>query len=138
MLFALKSFDMRLAISTWADRISPLFDTAKCLLVVDVENGAVASRREEAVSETEPTGRTMHIANLGVDVLICGAISQSFEMELISAGVQVIPMTCGLVEDVLQAFVSGKLTKQAFLMPGCHRHRRFRGGRHGNRGGFNG
>jgi predicted Fe-Mo cluster-binding NifX family protein len=65
-------------------------------------------------------------------VLICGAISRPLEAMLLSAGVEVIPQTCGPVEEVLKAFMSGKLTEKAFLMPGCcGRRRRFHDGRSG-------
>jgi len=67
-----------------------------------------------------------------VDVLICGAISRPLEMMLVSEGMQVIPHTCGPVEDVIRAYVSGRLTDQAYLMPGCcgqRRRTRARGGR---------
>jgi predicted Fe-Mo cluster-binding NifX family protein len=97
--------------------------------VVDVEDGKELRRREECVEKTEPVARAKRVAALGIQVLICGAISQPLEAMLAAAGVRVIPNTCGPVEDVLGAFLSGRLTEQAFLMPGCCGRRRFRGGR---------
>ena len=118
---------MKVAIPTWYGNISPVFDVSRHLLVVNIERGEEVRRREEEICATELTRRAEHITRLGVDVLICGAISWPLERILVSAGVQVIPQTCGPVEDVLLAFVSGQLTGQAFLMPGCwggHRRRR--------------
>lgn len=106
-----------------------MFDEARRLLVVCVEGGGETSRREERIDETDLARRALHVAGLGVDVLICGAISWPLEASLASAGVRVIPQTCGPVEDVLNAFVSGRLTDGAFLMPGCCGRRRRR--RHG-------
>jgi hypothetical protein len=61
---------------------------------------------------------------------ICGGISWPLEVMLLSARVEVIPQTCGSVEDVLKAFMSGRLTEQAFVMPGCcGRRRRFHASR---------
>jgi len=128
---------MRVAIPTWFGTISPLLDVARRLLLVDVEAGREIRRREESLSEMDLAGRSMHIARLGVDVLICGAISRPLEMMLASAGMEVIPHTCGPVEDVLRAYLSGELTDQAYLMPGCcRRGRRMRvRGRHGRHAG---
>jgi len=59
-----------------------------------------------------------------MSVLICGALSQALEALLLAAGLQVVPNTCGPVEEVANAYLSGRLTEGAFLMPGCCRRRR--------------
>jgi len=119
---------MKLAIPTWEGKISPVFDVARHLLVVNIKSSVEVARQIEAIPEMEIALRARRIAGLGVDVLICGAISWPLERMLVSEGMQVIPQTCGPVEDVLLAFLSGQLTGQAFLMPGCcGRHRKRRG-----------
>jgi len=111
-------------------RISPVFDVARRLPLVDIEDKREVRRTEELLEESELVSRARRVAELGADVLICGAISRPLEAMLLSAGVEVIPQTCGPVEDVIRAFVSGQLTEQAFVIPGCCGHRRrFRGGR---------
>ena len=121
---------MRAAIPIAHGRISPVFDVASCILLVDIENEREVRRTEEVLEEPELAARARRVAELGADVLICGAISRPLEAMLLSTGVEVIPQTCGPVEDVLKAFVSGQLTEQAFVIPGCCGHRRrFRGGR---------
>ena len=115
---------MRTAIPVSDGRISPVFDAARRLLLVDIENGREVRRTEQTVEEPELGPRARRVAESGADVLICGAISRPLEAMLLSAGVGVIPQTCGPVEDVLKAFISGKLTEQAFVMPGCCGHRR--------------
>lgn len=117
---------MRIAIPVSDGRISPVFDAARRLLLVDIENGREVRRIEQIVDEQDLGPRARRVAGSGADVLICGAISRPLETMISSAGVEVIPHTCGLVDDVLSAFVSGGLTDQAFVMPGCcGRRRRF-------------
>ena len=121
---------MRIAIPIADDRISPVFDVARRLLVADAEQGVVAGWTEEALEEQSLELRARRIAELSVNVLICGAISRPLESMLVSAGVEVIPQTCGQVDEVLRTFLSGQLVGDAFVMPGCcGRRRRFRGGR---------
>jgi predicted Fe-Mo cluster-binding NifX family protein len=123
---------MRVAIPIFNGRISPVFDAARHLVLVDVENGRELGRTEKVVEEPEMAPRARRVAELGVDVLICGAVSRPLEAMLLSAGVEVVPQTCGQAEEVFRAFLSGQLTEQAFLVPGCCvRRRRFRGGRSG-------
>jgi len=131
------SFGMKVAIPTWSGRVSPVFDVAQRLLLVDLDGEAEVGRHEVVLKETDLAARARLVAQLGVEVLICGGISRPLEAMLVSAGLRVIPHTCGMVEEVLRAFASGRLTDSTFLMPGCcGRRRRFHGRRRGGRGGF--
>jgi predicted Fe-Mo cluster-binding NifX family protein len=119
---------MRVAIPTWCDRVSPVFDVARRILVVDADGGVEVGRTAVTIKETEPGLRSRRLAELGVDTVICGAISSPLESMLMAARVHVIPHACGPVELVLRAFLTGGLSDDAFLMPGyCHRRRRKRG-----------
>jgi predicted Fe-Mo cluster-binding NifX family protein len=110
---------MKVAIPQWRGRVSPVFDVAGSLLLVDVNDGQELQREESALTASDPLKRAKQVSRLGTDVLICGAISWPLEVALSSDGVQVIPFTCGTVEEVLAAFVNGQLTSHAFSMPGC-------------------
>ncbi|MBN1854839.1 MAG: NifB/NifX family molybdenum-iron cluster-binding protein [Pirellulales bacterium] len=123
---------MRVAIAVFDGRISPVFDVARRLVLVDIENGHEVRRTEQVVEETDLGPRVSRVVGLGANVLICGAISRPLEAMLFSAGVEVLPQACGPWENVLRAFLSGQLTEQAFMMPGCcGQRRRFRGGQYG-------
>ena len=110
---------MRIAISVSDGRISPVFDVARRLLVVDIDEGRESSRMDNVLEDVELTAQARRVTDLGVDVLICGAVSLPLEKMLLAAGVDVIGRTCGEVEEVLRAFIAGEMTEQSFLMPGC-------------------
>ena len=119
---------MKVAITNHDGRVSPVFEVARRLEVVEVEQDREAARKEEVLDQANPAARVQRIAKMGVDVLICGAISRPLEDMLTSSGVQVTPWVCGSVEEVLQAFISGHLDESSFLMPGrCGRRRRSHG-----------
>lgn len=125
---------MKAAIPIWDGWISPVFDVARDILVVDIEDGTEVGRSEAIIKETALAARAKRVVDLGVNVLICGGISQPLEQMLVSGGVSVVPHCCGPVEDVLRAFMSGQLAKKTFLMPGCRGQcRRFRHRRRGGR-----
>ena len=124
---------MRVAIPTWEGRISPVFDVARRLILVDVESGQEVARKEESIDESGLAARTRRLAGLGVDVLVCGAISGPLAGMLTANGTKVVPWICGDVENVFQAFLRGRLSDPSFLMPGCC-GRRGRGARGGRRG----
>ena len=110
---------MRVAISTWEGKISPVFDVAKSLLVVDIEDGIEVNRSQKPLLEMTISRRASYLEQLGIDVLVCGAVSSALEERLRESGVKLIPFTCGIVEQVLNILVSGQFKERSFLMPGC-------------------
>jgi predicted Fe-Mo cluster-binding NifX family protein len=110
---------MRVALTAWDGRISPVFDTARHLQIVDVEGGLPMSRAEEPLEEGLPDRRVARLAALKVDALICGAISRPLADMVQTAGIQLVPFVAGPVEEVLRAYVNGSLPMAMFQMPGC-------------------
>jgi predicted Fe-Mo cluster-binding NifX family protein len=114
---------MRVAIPTWNGRVSPVFDSASRLLVVEVGEEGEYSRFETDISEHFLPSKTMRLTGLGIDTLICGAISRPLAYMVTTAGINLIAWISGQVEDILQAFLNGNLFDIQFLMPGSHGHR---------------
>ena len=115
----LYSWYMRIAISNIENRISPVFDVAARILLVDIDKGQEKRRNVRTVVHRDSLARAQYVSQLGVQVLICGAISWRLENALSSIGVQVIACICGPVDDVFKAFLNDKLSESAFIMPGC-------------------
>jgi predicted Fe-Mo cluster-binding NifX family protein len=121
---------MKVAIPHWQGRVSPVFDVAGNVLIVELNGGTELGRRNVTFDAETMHDRAARLAETGADVLICGAISRPLEMAISAAGTDVIPQTCGDVDQVLAAFAGDQLDKGAFLMPGCcGLRRRFRGRR---------
>jgi predicted Fe-Mo cluster-binding NifX family protein len=112
---------MKLAIPIWEGKVSPVFDTASRLLVLQLEEKEETSRFETPLEPEDLPKKCYRIKGLGVDILICGAISRPFYTMLVSSGTNVIPWISGPAEDVLEAYLKGKLFSAKFLMPGCQR-----------------
>jgi len=109
----------KIAIPHWQGRISPVFDVAANVWIVDLHNGAERDRREMTFTTEALSERAARLATGGVQILICGAISWPLEFAVRTAGIEVISRRCGNVECVLAAFISGELSADGFLMPGC-------------------
>jgi predicted Fe-Mo cluster-binding NifX family protein len=112
---------MRIAIPEWQGRVSPVFDVAVNLLLIDVESGQEMRREERRLLGTDPLARVCEFLSFGVGTLICGAISAPVEARLVASGVRVVGFTCGTVDDVLAAYLRGELANRLFIMPGCKR-----------------
>jgi len=115
---------MKVAIPQWQDRVSPVFDSATRLVVVEVVRGHERNRSEWPLMAAEPSRRAAELLQSGANVLICGAISWPMEMAVRTAGIQIVAQVCGQLEEVLNAFLEDRLSDAAFLMPGCRGLRR--------------
>jgi predicted Fe-Mo cluster-binding NifX family protein len=121
---------MIVAIPVWQGRVSPVFDVAGQLLVIEVDGSAEGERGHETLPDEIPERRVERLRAMGVETLICGAISRPLETMLAGNGIEVISRICGDAEEVLQAFLSAGLHEDKFAMPGCcgQKRRRHRGG----------
>jgi len=110
---------MKIAMAVYGDYTSNVFDFAHRLLLVDIENGKEANRSEVALKSQLLPQRTGQLKDLGIDVLICGAISRVLANMITASGIQLLPYVTGRVNDVLQAYLNGQLVQPQFIMPGC-------------------
>ncbi len=126
---------MKIAIPVWNDFVSSAFDFAHRLLLVDIENGKEVNRSEVDLKAESLPQRAGSLKNLGVDVLICGAVSRALADMIAASGIQVLPFVTGRVSEVLQAYITGQLVQPQFAMPGFWPGARkgFRGWRRGCR-----
>ena len=124
---------MRVLVSIWGERISPVFDVAGYFVVVDETSGREVKRRTVHVDTVNPVERVNAIRTLNVDVVICGAISKPLELMLAAHSIEVVLNVCGRYEDVLSAYLSRRRLDATFLLPGCGGRGRRLKGRRGNR-----
>ncbi len=111
---------MKAAVPVFRGNVSPVFDWAKRLLVVEYDGGRETARREVELGGITPAFRSRRLAELGVQVLLCGGISAPVGALVESQGVRVMAGLVGEVNAVLDAFLSGRLSDPAFAMPGWH------------------
>ncbi|HOP27186.1 MAG TPA: NifB/NifX family molybdenum-iron cluster-binding protein [Candidatus Sabulitectum sp.] len=111
---------MRIALTVWNGRIAPLFDVAGTLVVAEVSGKEVPERTVLPFPQNSGTmSRAAFLAENGVSVLICGAVSRQVHRMLALSGIEVHPFVSGDAEEVLQAFLSDTLESPVFRMPGC-------------------
>lgn len=110
---------MKLAVADWNGRVSPVFDVARNVAVFDIQDGAIVSRHNEPMLSDDLLAKAARLAELGVDTLVCGALSQPLAAVLTSRGVRPIAFIAGTVEEVVEAYLTGRLESAQLAMPGC-------------------
>lgn len=122
---------MKVGITVWGKRISPVFDAARTLLIVEVEQNQLAGRQFLQLWPEQIEDVVHLLCKTGVEVLICGAISQEPAKYIETSGIHLIPFIAGRAEQVLEWYAKGS-SITGYRMPGCHgngsgRGRRCRG-----------
>jgi predicted Fe-Mo cluster-binding NifX family protein len=116
------------AFAYWNNRIAPVFDTARHLLIIESENGRSVGETRETYTESLAVQKALRLLDMDINNLVCGAISRSMHDLITAYGIQVIPFVAGDLPDVVQAWLNGTMETDFFTMPGCCRWRRQRGG----------
>lgn len=98
---------MRVAVTIWENRISPVADSAREMLVVDIAGGSIVRRRRERFADDSLFHRAERLSELCIGIFICGAISDFYSSLVEGYGIQLIPFAHGGVDEVLNHFLTG-------------------------------
>jgi predicted Fe-Mo cluster-binding NifX family protein len=109
---------MKLTIPIWNNRVSRAFDFAHRLLLVDIEHGRETGRSEITFPPEPDPKKVNSLKSLNVDVLICGAMSRSLVSHVRSNGIKVLPYVIGQADEVLNAYLTGRLIYPKYTLPG--------------------
>ena len=126
---------MKVAIPLFGTRVSPRFDCGAVLLVAEVSDGSVGPPVQVPDAAANSLQRIARLRELGVDTVVCGAITGFVLRHLAANGIQVFPWIFCEVSEALDALAHGKLASRPGLGTalgrgrGRGRGRRGRGGR---------
>lgn len=112
-----KSDLMNIAIPVWSGRVSPVFDVAKTVRVADLDcqRGELGADSTHVLNPARPAST---LSELGVNVLICSAISSPLEAKLWALGIEVISDICGSPDAIIAALAAGDAELDRFRSPG--------------------
>lgn len=113
-----RSPQVKVAVPVFRGCVSPVFDWAQLLVVVDYDGNKETSRREEDIGDLAPWFRPGRLVALGVGALLCGGISQALMEMLLLRGILVTAGLVGETDALLAAYFAGRLPAPEFAMPG--------------------
>ena len=123
---------MRIAIPVFRKWIvSPRFDVARRLLLIDLHDGKVVEKEEISFDLIHPLKKIQFLKDQGVQALLCGGIKRTDRSELERMGITVHASLFGEIEDLLSLCVDGTLRPGHEIdaelvkgMSGCKREER--------------
>ena len=115
---------MKVAITIWEDRISPVFDASRMLLIAEIENATIISKKHVTFNPEMPSYLIENLIGMDIAVLICGAVTEIPANMIEAGGIKLIPFVAGHVNEVLDSYAKNAAIRSVFLMPGCKRNNR--------------
>jgi predicted Fe-Mo cluster-binding NifX family protein len=98
-------------------RVAYRLDCADTIVVARRDRKGNVRLEEAVLSERDAIRRVQQIADLGIETLICGAVSGFVFRMLQHQGIHVIGGVIGDAQDVLNHYLSGNLRAGAILHP---------------------
>jgi predicted Fe-Mo cluster-binding NifX family protein len=127
-----KELKMRVAIPIVGTCVSPRFDCGAALLVAEIDGGIVTSQQEVVDGASNSLQRVAQLRELGVEVLVCGAVTGFLLRHMMANGIRVFPWVSGDAREALDALARGELSTTPLAGMGrgrgCGRRRRGRAG----------
>ncbi len=110
---------MKVAVTVWEGRVSPVFDSAQTLLIAEIHDSEIIGETYQAFDPDLLLDVYKMLTKLGVNVLLCGAISEEPANMIEAAGIDLISFLTGEVKEVLSTYIHGNPTWSQVTMPGC-------------------
>jgi len=107
-----------LAFPVFQGRVAPVLDTCTRLVVMNPQ-GALASGHKVRVAAGPLAERVLEFRQLGIRVIVCGALSEQLYHLLLGEGIRLVSGVAGDLEAVVAAYKNGTLAQPRFRMPGA-------------------
>ena len=108
---------MKIAVTIWGDRVSPVFDASDTIVIADIENKQIIQKYYQ---QFDPANWLFleSFRKSGIDVLICGAISKTAEKRIAQSKIELLAFITGNTDEVMDLFLTCDEIPQSYIMPG--------------------
>lgn len=114
---------MKIAITIWGNRISPVFDAAKTLLITEIKNDIIQKKEYQVFKPHALKDMLIDFKEQNISTLICGAISTRPAELIIDSDIKLISFVMGNALEFLENFTNQTPIEKSFIMPGCDRYK---------------
>jgi predicted Fe-Mo cluster-binding NifX family protein len=109
----------KIAVTLWGHRVSPVFDSARTLLIAEIDGATVVGTSQLTFDPERLLELVQMLRTQQVILIICGAVSEGPAAMIEAAGVELIPFIAGDARVVLDHYLQGRPFGAEFRMPGC-------------------
>jgi predicted Fe-Mo cluster-binding NifX family protein len=108
----------RIIVPFFQERVSPVFDSCRRILVIDIEDGREVDRKEIYLDNLTLPERISILRRLGASAVICGGISEALSRMLGGIHIRLVNGVAGGVDEVVCAYLNDELESPRYCMPG--------------------
>lgn len=117
-----------IALPVFNDRLSPLLDEARKFIVMTLNDGTISERTVIEINEQSAFIRIERLKEIGVTVLLCGALSDVLARFILDREIQLYSWLNGTIDEVVEQYINGTLPNKCMRYVTktrtCMRHRR--------------
>jgi predicted Fe-Mo cluster-binding NifX family protein len=106
---------MKIAIPAFHSKVSPRFDTAQELVLLEVIDGTVINRERQPLQAYSAAGKIKKLLEEGVDTLICGGIDRLSRQQIGLNRIEVYSWVTGEINDAVSCFLRNGLNSGTIL-----------------------
>jgi predicted Fe-Mo cluster-binding NifX family protein len=108
----------RIAIPIFHDRVSPVLDSCRRMVLVDIDGAKEVNRSEITLEKMSLIERLELLSRWGVKKIICAGVSDTMCRYLAGKNILLVSGIAGEVEKIINAFICNRLDDVCFFMPG--------------------
>jgi len=106
---------MKIAIPAFHSKVSPRFDTAQELVLLEVIDGNVINRERQPLQAYSAAGKIKKLLEEDVDTLICGGIDRLSRQQIGLNRIEVYSWVTGEINDAVSCFLRNGLNSGTIL-----------------------
>ena len=106
---------MKIAIPAFHSKVSPRFDTAQELVLLEVIDGNVINRERQPLQAYSAAGKIRTLLEQGVDTLICGGFDRLSRQQIGFNHIEVYAWVTGEIDDAVSCFLRDGLNSGTIL-----------------------
>ena len=118
-----------LAVPVFQNRISPLMDVSNRYMIYETEDGEIKQKIDISLNTEGQPQRVEKLKDIGVNTIICGAVSGYMAHIVGEKGMRLLPMIYGPIDEVIDRYLENSLASYCPKPVGCvHRKGKRRSG----------
>ena len=118
-----------IAVPVFQDRVSPLMDVSNRYMIYEAEDGEIKQRISISLNTDGESQRVEKLKEIGVNTIICGAVSGYVAHIVDEKGMRLISMIYGPIEEIIDQYLANSLASYCPGSTGCANRKRKRHGR---------
>ena len=118
-----------IAVPVFQDRVSPLMDVSNRYMIYETEDGKIKQRIDISLNADGESQRVEKLKEIGVNTIICGAVSGYVAHLVDDKGMRLLSMIYGPIDEIIEHYLKNSLG--TYCSGACNGRKRQRRGQCG-------